>query len=173
MLMASYVGLLRAVNVGGTAKLPMNQLRRLCKNCGFACVRTYIASGKVVFEAEAEASETEVQAQLQSALQGYAGKLIGLLVRHGAEMSAVLAANPYAEQAANLVHLTFLNEAPSVDALAGVSGRADEGIAVGRQELYVFYPQGQGSSKLRLSATKVGTTRNINTIARLAEMAAA
>ncbi len=171
MLVATYVGLLRAVNVGGTGKLPMDELRRLCEDCGFARVRTYIASGNVVFEAEA--SEAEVQAQLQSALQGYAGKPVGVLVRHGEEMAEVLAANPYAERASNLVHVTFLNEAPPVDALAGVSGRADEEIAVGRRELYVFYPQGQGSSKLKLPAAKAGTARNINTVAKLAEMAAA
>ena len=169
--MATYVGLLRAVNVGGTGKLPMDELRRLCEDCGFARVQTYIASGNVVFKAEA--SEAEVQAQLQSALQGYAGKPVGALVRHGAEMSAVLAANPYAERASNLVHVTFLNEAPPVDALTGVSGRADEEIAVGRREFYVFYPQGQGSSKLKLPAAKAGTARNINTVAKLAEMAAA
>ncbi len=169
--MATYVGLLRAVNVGGTGKLPMDELRRLCENCGFARVRTYIASGNVVFEAEG--SEAEVQAQLQSALQGYAIKPVGVIVRHGAEMSAVLAANPYAGRTSNLVHVTFLNEALSVDVLAGVSGRADEEIAVGRRELYIFYPRGQGSSKLKLPATKIGTARNINTVAKLAEMAAA
>jgi uncharacterized protein (DUF1697 family) len=38
--MATYVGLLRAVNVGGTGKLPMNELRRLCEECGFARKRT-------------------------------------------------------------------------------------------------------------------------------------
>ena len=38
--MATYVGLLRAANVGGTGKLPMDELRRLCEGCGFARVRT-------------------------------------------------------------------------------------------------------------------------------------
>ena len=85
----------------------------------------------------------------------------------------VLAASPYAERASNLVHVTFLNETPPVDVLAGVSGRADEEIAVGRRELYVFYPQGQGSSRLKLPAAMAGTARNINTVAKLAEMAAA
>ena len=169
--MAIYVGLLRAVNVGGMGKLPMDGLRRLCEECGFGSVRTYIASGNVVFDAEAP--EAEVQAQLQSALQDYAGRPVDVLVRSGEEMAAVLAANPYAERAPNLVHVTFLNEPPLVDALAGVSGRANEEIAKGRRELYVFYPQGQGSSKLKLPVVKTGTARNINTVAKLAEMAAA
>ena len=168
--MAIYVGLLRAVNVGGSGKLAMGELRRLCEDCGFARVRTYIASGNVVFEAGA--TEADVQAQLQTALENYAGKPVGVLVRGGAEMAEVLKANPFAGRAANLVHVTFLNEPPPADALASVSGRADEEIAQGRRELYVFYPQGQGSSKLRMAA-KAGTARNINTVAKLAEMASA
>src|SRR3954469_20798170 len=49
-IMAAYIALLRAVNVGGTGKLPMSDLRELCEKAGFRKVRTYIASGNVVFE---------------------------------------------------------------------------------------------------------------------------
>ncbi len=167
----TYVALLRAVNVGGTGKLSMTELCRLCGDCGFGRVRTYIASGNVVFEAGA--SEAEVQVRVQSALQNYVGRPVDVLVRSGAEMAAVLAANPYTEHAPNLVHVTFLNEPPPVDVLAGVTGRVDEEIAIGRRELYVFYPHGQGSSKLKLPVAKIGTARNINTVAKLAKMAAA
>ena len=52
--MASFVALLRAVNVGGTGKLPMTELRGLCERLGFGRVRTYIASGNVVFEASCD-----------------------------------------------------------------------------------------------------------------------
>ena len=170
VVMATYVGLLRAVNVGGTGKLSMNELRTLCEGCGFAHVRTYIASGNVVFAAGG--SEAEVQAELQTALQEHAGKPVGVLVRSGAEMAAVLAANPYAERASNLVHVAFLDKAPPADALAGVSGLADEEVELGRRELYVYYPRVQGASKLKLPVAKAGTARNINTVAKLAEMAA-
>jgi uncharacterized protein (DUF1697 family) len=47
--MGSFVALLRAVNVGGTGKLPMNELKNICEELGFGAVRTYIASGNVVF----------------------------------------------------------------------------------------------------------------------------
>jgi uncharacterized protein (DUF1697 family) len=60
---------------------------------------------------------------------------VGVLVGGGEEIAAVLAANPYVGRAANLVQVTFLNEATPVDALAGVSGRADEEITPGRREL--------------------------------------
>ena len=48
----AYVALLRAVNVGGTGKLPMSELAAMCEDAGFARVRTYIASGNVVFVSE-------------------------------------------------------------------------------------------------------------------------
>jgi uncharacterized protein DUF1697 len=46
--MTRYVALLRAVNVGGTGKLPMSELWAMCCEAGFAGVETYIASGNVV-----------------------------------------------------------------------------------------------------------------------------
>ncbi|MFZ1069046.1 MAG: DUF1697 domain-containing protein, partial [Methyloceanibacter sp.] len=36
--MTAYIALLRAVNVGGTGKLPMADLRALCAEAGFAKV---------------------------------------------------------------------------------------------------------------------------------------
>jgi uncharacterized protein (DUF1697 family) len=47
--MTTYIALLRAVNVGGTGKLPMAELKAMCIEMGFANVQTYIASGNVVF----------------------------------------------------------------------------------------------------------------------------
>jgi uncharacterized protein (DUF1697 family) len=44
-------------------------------------------------------------------------------------------------------------------------------LALGRREIYVHYPGGMGRSKLRLPAGVVGTARNMNTVARLAELA--
>lgn len=49
--MPAYIALLRAVNVGGTGKLPMAELRAMCESIGLTHVRTYIASGNVVFRA--------------------------------------------------------------------------------------------------------------------------
>jgi uncharacterized protein (DUF1697 family) len=43
--MPTYIALLRAVNVGGTGKLPMAELKAMCVAQGFTKVQTYIASG--------------------------------------------------------------------------------------------------------------------------------
>src|SRR5215218_5761068 len=85
--MTSYVALLRAVNVGGTGKLPMADLKALCEAAGFQAVRTYIASGNVVFRSDADAPA--VKAALETCLRVYAGKPVGVLVRTAAEVAEV------------------------------------------------------------------------------------
>ena len=45
--MGAFVALLRAVNVGGTGKLPMSDLKAICEELGFGAVSTFIASGNV------------------------------------------------------------------------------------------------------------------------------
>jgi uncharacterized protein (DUF1697 family) len=168
--MTIYVALLRAVNVGGTGKLPMTELRAMCEAAGFTKVRTYIASGNVVFDADAPADR--VKATLERALEAYAGKSVGVMVRTGPEMAAILAANPFATAASNRTMAIFLDDPPLAGSLADVSGRQDEEVALGAREIYVHYPNGMGNSKLRIPAARRGTARNMNTVATLAEWAA-
>jgi len=169
--MTAYVALLRAVNVGGTGKLPMSELAAMCEAAGFEAVKTYIASGNVVFRSAK--SETAVKAALEAALKAYGGKPVGVCVRTAGEMARVLADNPFPKGAPNRVLATFLDEAPPTDALEQAKGVADEQMALGKREIYVHYGDGMGQSKLRIPAAAAGTARNMNTVAKLAEMAAA
>lgn len=168
--MPTFVAFLRAVNVGGTGKLPMTELKSMCELAGFTAVRTYIASGNVVFDSSK--SEAKVKAALEAALLEYAGKPVKVMVRSGAELVEVLAANPFAQAAPNRTVAIFLDDAPPPDALHNLSGKKDEEIALGTREIYVHYGEGMGQSKLKIRAAAEGTARNINTIAKLAEMAA-
>lgn len=170
--MTGYVALLRAVNVGGTGKLPMTELKAMCEAAGFEEVRTYIASGNVVFASDLP--EAKVKAELERRLADYAGKPVGVCVRTAGEMAQVLGANPFAAAPANRTVAIFLDAAPPEDAAERAVGRAaDEEIALGAREIYVRYGEaGQGNSKLRIPAAKAGTARNLNTVAKLAGMAA-
>jgi uncharacterized protein (DUF1697 family) len=167
--MIRYVALLRAVNVGGTGKLPMSDLKALCVAAGLARVETYIASGNVVFESRASAAK--VKADLEAKLSAYAGKAMGVILRTGAEMAAVLEANPFPKAPPNLTVAIFLDDPPPPDALEHAKGREDEEMRLGLREIYVHYGAGMGRSKLKIPAAKDGTARNINTIAKLVEMA--
>jgi uncharacterized protein (DUF1697 family) len=167
--MTAYVALLRAVNVGGTGKLPMADLRSMCSGLGFARVETYIASGNVVFASKASA--TRVKADLEARLLDYAGKRVGVVVRTASEMQAVLAANPFLIAPPNYTYAIFLDDAPPSDALKHATGVTDEEMRLGVREIYVYYGSGMGRSKLRIPAAKAGTARNMNTVAKLALMA--
>jgi uncharacterized protein (DUF1697 family) len=168
--MATYVALLRAVNVAGTGKLAMSALRDLCEGCGFRSVRTYIASGNVVFDSDA--GEAEVKAALERALAAYAGRPVGVMVRTGAEMAAVAAANPFADAPPNRTVAIFLDAPPPQDLLRGVTGLRSERIAPGAREIYVHYAEGMADTRLRIPAAAAGTARNMNTVATLAAWAA-
>jgi uncharacterized protein (DUF1697 family) len=166
--MTTYIALLRAVNVGGTGKLPMADLKVLCAELGFGRIETYIASGNVVFDCDMPAAR--VQAQLEKRLLAYAGKTVGVLVRTASEMRTILKRNPFSDKEPSLTHSFFLKEKPSSEALDDVRGRGGEELRLGQREIYVYYPTGMGKSKLRIPAAKLGTSRNLNTVAKLVEM---
>lgn len=167
--MAAFIALLRAVNVGGTGKLPMSDLKAMCEALGFEKVRTYIASGNVVFTSRK--SESAVKAALEKQLAAYAGKPVGVLVRSAAEMADVLAANPFPKAPANCTVAVFLDTAPPADTIGKARGMGDEKIKLGRREIYIHYGDGMANSKLVIPAAKDGTARNMNTVAKLAAMA--
>ncbi len=167
--MTTFVALLRAVNVGGTGKLPMSELKAMCERAGFTSVRTYIASGNVVFDSDG--GEASVKAALEASLLDYAGKPVQVIVRTGPELAAVLANNPFPDAAPNRTIALFLDGAPPVDTLATLSGQNKEEVALGKREVYVHYGDGMADSKLKIRAAATGTGRNINTIAKLAQMA--
>jgi uncharacterized protein (DUF1697 family) len=167
----AYVALVRAVNVGGTGKLPMKELVAMCERLGFTEVRTYIASGNVVFASDQ--SEAKVKRSLEAELQAYAGKVAHVLVRTADELAAIVAANPFPGAPANRVAVFFLDRSPPEDAAAKAKGARDEEIRLGAREIYVSYPSGMGESKLVVPEASEGTARNMNTVAKLAALAKA
>ena len=169
--MTAYVALLRAVNVGGTGKLPMAELAAMCTAAGFEAVRTYIASGNVVFRSGL--SESGVKSALEAALTRYAGKPVGVMVRTAAEMRAVAEANPFPGRPGNRVVAIFLDDSPPQDALDHATRISGEEMRLGAREIYVNYTDGMADSKLNIPAAKAGTGRNLNTVAKLADMTAA
>ena len=169
--MVSIIALLRAVNVGGTGKLAMSDLKAMCQASGFHAVRTYIASGNVVFSSDL--SIPDAKAALEARLLAFAGKPVGVVMRTGTEMGQVLLHNPFPDAPPNRVMAVFLDHPTSSATLDGITGQGpDEAVQLGLREIYVRYGGGMAASKLRIPAAKAGTARNINTVSRLAGMAA-
>jgi uncharacterized protein (DUF1697 family) len=166
--MTAYVALLRAVNVGGR-QLKMDDLKSLAAGLGLASPRTFIASGNLLFVSDD--SEASVKQDLETALTGHMGKTVEVMVRTADEMCAVAAANPFADEPGNRVVAMFFDRAPPSEAVDCAKNVTDERLALGKREIYVHCPGGLAGSKLKLGDKAVGTARNMNTVAKLAELA--
>ena len=168
--MPRYVALLRAVNVGGTGKLPMNELKSICTAAGFTGVETYIASGNVVFNSAL--ASPKVKAELERRLHKHMGKATGVIVRTATEFYAAFKANPFRKSDPKSAYIVFLDAPVPKSALTEVKGQSDEEIKLGKREIYICYPGGMGRSKLKIPAAAAGTARNLNTVEALVDMAA-
>lgn len=165
--MNTFIALLRAVNVGGTGKLPMQDLRDMCVRLGFENVQTYIQSGNVVFKSSLE--KADVRELIEKKLHEYFQKQMGVIILNLEELRAAFAENPYKNCMPNRVLITFLNE--SIANLDGIKNQKNEEITLVKNLIYVHYGEGMAQSRLLIPAAKTGTARNINTIAKLIEMA--
>ncbi|HEV2043684.1 MAG TPA: DUF1697 domain-containing protein [Sphingomicrobium sp.] len=168
--MTAYVALLRAMNVGGTGKLPMSELKRIGEECGFTNVRTFIASGNLLFNSDL--AEADVQTRIEAKLEGYFGKPVAVFVRTAAELAATAAANPFTDDKPSRVMAHFIAEEPVPAMLAEARDVAGERLALGPRAIFVSYGEGIGKTRLKLPAVKHGTARNMNSVAKMAAMLA-
>jgi uncharacterized protein (DUF1697 family) len=176
--MTRRLALLRAVNVGGRT-LPMAELRALCEGLGWQSVETYIQSGNVVFDADGNAEALETA--LERAVAERFGFDAPAMIRTGAEWRALLAANPFVEEAdaePNRVFVGVPKRSPAAGAAEIVAAKAAAGERVKQAggALWFHYPQGAGASKLtpslidRATGSPV-TARNWRTAIALREIA--
>lgn len=166
--MTSYVALLRAVNVSGTGKLPMAELRAMGEACGFTNVRTFIASGNLLFESDA--GEAEVAAAIAQRLHTFFGKHVPVFVRSAAEMRAIADSNPFPDERGSRNMVFFMADPPPADFLSRVRGQQGERIALGIREVSVAYGEGIGTTRLVLPDPEGRTARNRNTVEKLAAL---
>jgi uncharacterized protein (DUF1697 family) len=166
--MVAYAAFLRAVNVGGSGKLPMADLKAICEELGFGKVRTYIASGNVVFETKQP--EKKVRELLEARLKDYAGKPVGVHVRTREELQEILASNPFADVPGNRHQILLLDETSSEVLIAGVKFKTNERLHAAARALHIHFPDGQGVSRLKVPGAEQGTARNRNTIEKIIEL---
>ena len=168
--MTAYVALLRAVNVAGTGKLPMAVLKRMGEECGFDKVRTFIASGNLLFVSND--GEKQVHACIAARIEAFFGRPIPIFVRSAGEMAELVSSNPFTDDKGSRVMAHVIEEQPTqamLDAARQVQG---ERLALGPRAIYVSYGEGIGSSKLKLPAVAAGTARNMNSVAKIAALLA-
>lgn len=169
--MTAYVALLRGVNLVGSSTLKMADLKAIAADLGLSQARTYIASGNLLFTSDE--SEEKLRRKLEQELHAHMAKEIRVMLRTVGEMEAVVRGNPFSDVPGNRVQAFFLNGPPPGDMISTARNKADdERIAAGVREVYVAYGErGIGKSRLRIPSAEAGTARNMNTVARLAELA--
>jgi uncharacterized protein (DUF1697 family) len=180
--MPTYIALLRAVNLGGYGKIAMSDFRKLLEGLGFKNVETYIQSGNAVFDASGSA--TKVGAAIAAGLEKLMGAPVAVMIRTHEDLSRIIAANPFAEEAAAdgaRVHVAFLSRPAPAGAKASLErivqqypARRDR-FHLAADTLYLHLPDGAAetkfSGKTLDKATGVpGTGRNWNTVLKLHAM---
>ena len=168
--MTAYAAMLRAVNVGGTAKLPSADLKAIGEACRFEKVRTFIASGNLLFASNK--SEEAVRAAVEAKVAARFARRVPVLVRTAVEMADVVSRNPFADRPGNRVIALFIDETPLPSMIDEARHVAAEELALGPRCLYIAYDEGMGMSKLMLPAQKTGTARNMNSVMKMAALLA-
>lgn len=174
------VSLLRGINVGGHNLVRMETLRAIHEGLGCESVRSYVQSGNVVFRA-GKRGHSALAGSIADAIERGHGFRPEVVVRTANELRDAIARNPFAgrngiEPAKLLV--MFLAESPAPGALEKLAAayRGPEEFHLRGRELYIYFPDGQGRSKLTIALIEknlktTGTGRNWNTVTKLLAMA--
>ncbi len=176
----TYAALLRGINVGGSRKVPMAELRAVLEGLGHGGVQTYLQSGNAVFSS-ARQDPAALARELEAAIEAHFGFRVPCLVLDGAYLRAVAEACPFpaAELEGRQLHATFCSEQPGPERFAALDAAAylPEEYRVGDRVVYLYAPNGLGRSKLAEALARPAvvkgidaTTRNWNTVAKLVEL---
>ncbi|WP_403020919.1 DUF1697 domain-containing protein [Salinibacterium sp. GXW1014] len=167
--------LVRAVNVGGTAKLPMAQWRALAEELGATDVATYIASGNLLCTPPGDPAD--FARALEREVEERFGFFREVVSRTRAELEAALREFPFGEHDPKFAYVTFLAGAPSADAVAAaheVTTGQDTWELRG-EHLYIRYAGGAGTADPGMARVgrilgAPGTARNLLTVRKLVDL---
>jgi uncharacterized protein (DUF1697 family) len=169
-----FVALLRGVNVGGKAKVPMAALRAALTEDGFEDVATYIQSGNVVFRAPGD--RKALARRIEQRITTDFGVSPKVILRTPAELARIVERNPFGRDASH-VHVLFLGSRPTAKAIRTLDPERSPGdeLAVDGSQIYLYFPNGSGRTKLTLDYFErklgvEGTARNWRTLLKLLEL---
>jgi uncharacterized protein (DUF1697 family) len=175
--MPVYVSLLRGINVGGNKKIKMAALREVYQSLGLARPQTLLQSGNAVFESQLT-EPAELARQIEAGIEQHFGFDVRVFIRTAAEWRDVVARNPFAadHDPARLL-VMFFSTAPdpaAVDRLRQAHTGPEE-MHLSGQELFLYYPDGMGRSKLSNTLIEktlklAGTGRNWATVNKLVDL---
>ncbi len=179
--MTVFVSMLRGVNVGGTSRIKMQALQEVYEALGLHGVRTLLQSGNVVFRSSLK-DRNQLEKRIQQEIERRLELKIEVLLRTKEELEAIVERSPLLSPHADMSKLLvmFLAAVPAAQAQAKLveSHKGPEMLELRGPEVYLYYPNGVGRSKLSGSFIEnrletYGTARNWNTLTKLLEAARA
>jgi uncharacterized protein (DUF1697 family) len=182
--MSVYVSMLRAVNVGGTSRIKMDALRAVYESIGLKDVRTLLQSGNVVFRSSIADRERLVKRIMQE-IERQLDLKVEVILRTLTEIASIVERGPVLSPRADMSKLLvmFLANVPDAAAQAALvkwhkSSKLPEMLELRGPEIYLYYPEGVGRSKLSGAVLEnklnvSGTERNWNTLVKLLDVARA
>ncbi len=179
--MQTYVALLYSIVPGEGRRVVMADLKAMAADLGLKNPRTLVATGNLVFEIE-EMPVTVLEGQLEAAFEKTFGRHVDIVVRDAASWRRLASANPFPDEsiatpdqvAVRVMRQPVPDEAAS---RLGSSVGKDEKMQVVAGDIWIFFSRATPNSRL-LAATShkrlgIGTSRNWNTVRKLAEMVGA
>jgi uncharacterized protein (DUF1697 family) len=180
----THVLLLRGINVGGNAKVPMARLREIAEAEGALDVSTHLNSGNVLFRVDrppgpaADAEAWDIADRVQSALESELGLTVTVIPASRADLTTALALHDqlsFAGGEGKLTHLVLLAEPADpeqADALEAFDAGEDRCAVTGRF-VWLRYAKASHSSRLGLDRIERtldtrATARNLLTVRHLA-----
>ncbi len=176
----TYAALLRGINVSGSKRVPMPELRTVLTELGHTGIATHLQSGNAVFRSGSD-DEDALAAALERALRERFGFAVDYLVRDAGYLAAVADACPFpaAELEGKQLHVTFFDRPVDAERFADLKAGdfLPEEFRLGDRCLYLYAPDGLGRSRLAVALGRprhvkglIATSRNWNTVAKLVEL---
>ena len=173
--MPLFISLLRGINVSGQKMIKMADLKVLYEQLGFTKVQTYIQSGNVVFESQKK-NITVLEQLIFNKIQTHYGFEVPNLILAPKELEEALKNNPF--QKYEKMYFTFLNELPRKENIKAITNIYfnNEFFEINQKVVYFYCPNGYGNAKMNNNFFEnklkvIATTRNLNTVKKLLEMA--
>lgn len=172
-----WIVFLRAVNVGGKAKLPMADFRNVLSTAGFKNVRTYIQTGNALVSSPL--TRAKVEKKVEALLEEHFDLSRPALALTLEELEKALENNPYpqATEIPQRLHLMFLKGSVQFDpdAFAPLCDSGEQ-FALIDQVFYLYTPNGAAKSKAanryeKFLQCEMITARNLNSCNKIAALA--
>lgn len=176
--MQTYVALLYSIILGEGRRVVMADLKAMAEELGLNNPRTLVATGNLVFEAPVT-DIADLEQWLEAAFEKTFGRHVDIIVRGAEDWLKLAAGNPFpadSAKAGDQVAVRVMRKPAPAEAVTALQAYAaeDEKVTSLGGDIWVVFSRERPSSRLLAAMNHkrmgIGTSRNWNTVRRLAEM---